>query len=107
MEQNEIVEIVTKTIKEMKDADELANLRKDYETLKADVAKSVEPKVEVEPENVEKSLTEQVAELTATIEKMKTTGIQKGAQDGEVIEKGVKEPDTIAGQMIAKYYGGN
>ena len=107
MEQ-EITELIEKKFSELKDIEAAnatsvayADLQKKYEALVAE-------KVEVEPEEaVEKSLTEQVAELTATIEAMKSTGIQKGVQDGEVIEKGVETPTDLTSQIITKYYGGN
>lgn len=105
MESAEIVEIVTKTIKEMKDADELADLRKDYEALKADVAKSAETGTENEPEDVIKGLTEQITALKADIEEMKTKPMQKGAQDGENTEKGVKEPEAVIDTIMARIGG--
>lgn len=108
MEQNEIIEIVTKTIKEMREAEELSALRKDYEALKADVAKSAEVKTEVkvdDQENVEKSLKDQVAELTATIEKMQTTGVSKGISDGEKVEKGNVEPASLIDNIMARIGG--
>lgn len=106
MEQ-EIIELIEKKFSEQKGIEAANAASVAYEDLKKKYEALVAEKVEVEPEgDVEKSLTEQVAELTATIEAMKSTGIQKGVQDGEVIEKGAKEPDTIAGQMIAKYYSG-
>lgn len=108
--ESEIKEFIEKQFSELKNTEEAkatevayAELQKKYDDLKA---QKTEPEVKTE-ETVEKSLTDQVAELTATIEKMQTTGIQKGAMDGEKIEKTVKEPGNLAEQMITKYYGGN
>jgi len=103
MDKEDIVEIVVKTISEMKAADDYESLQKKYDALVEKKA-TAEPEVK-EPETVEKSLVDQVAELTATIEKMKTTPVQKGIQDGDdVVEKGATD---ITSMIVNRHYGGN
>lgn len=103
MDKEEIIEIVVKTLSEIKAAEDYELLQKKYDALAAEKATEVVTEVKTEP--VEKSLADQVAELTATIETMKTTGIQKGNQDGEkIVEKGATD---ITSMIMSRHYGGN
>ena len=100
MDKEEIVEIVVKTLTEMKAADDYETLQKKYDALVVDTNTTVVPEVEVE-----KSLAEQVTELKAEIESMKTTPMSKGIQDGE--EKVEKAATDITSIIMTRHYGGN
>ena len=100
MESQEIVDIVVKTMTEMKAAEDYEQLQKKYDELTAQVTS--EP--ELEPEtDVVKALTEQVEALTAEIAEMKTTPVTKGVQDGDVP---AEAPKTDVMSMVLKnHYG--
>lgn len=101
MEKEEIVEIVTKTISEIKAADDLIALQKKYDAL---LASKTDQKVEADPEvDVVKKLTEKIEAMQTELDAMKTTPIQKGIQDGEKeIEKGATD---ITSAIMARHYG--
>lgn len=98
MDKEDIVEIVVKTLSEIKAAEDYEILQKKYDLLKES---KETPVVE---EKVEKSLEDQVKELTATIETMKTTPIEKGVQDGD--EKVEKAATDITSMIMTRHYGG-
>lgn len=99
MNPEDVVEIVVKTLSEMKAADDYEMLQKKYDALKEQKA----PEVNTE-EPVEKSLAEQIVELTATIEEMKKTPVQKGIQDGDA--KVEKKGTSITSMIMERHYGG-
>ena len=111
MEQNEIIELVTatveKTVTEMKQKDDYATLKTSLEAAQSEIAdlkKSAMVGAGEKVEEVEKSPAEQIAELKAELDAIKTKPVAKGVQDGEVVEKqGAKDLTTL---LIERHYGG-
>lgn len=102
MDEKDIVEIVEKTISEMKVADDYVVLQKKYDAL---LASQTDTEVKVKPEiDVIKALNDKVETLTSEIAEMRGTPIQKGVQDGEKVEKSA--PTDITSQIVARHYGG-
>ena len=105
----EITELIEKKFSDMKQKDDYATLEASFKAAQSEIAdlkKSAMVGAGEKVEEVEKSPAEQIAELKAELEAIKTKPVEKGVQDGEVIEKAAPEPGTIAEQMIVKYYGG-
>jgi hypothetical protein len=102
MEKEEIVTLVKGVVEELKTADDFVVLQKKYDAL---LASSTEPEVVDAPEvDVVKALTDKVDALTAELEGMKTTPIQKGIEDGDVIVE--KAATDITSVIMARHYGG-
>ena len=102
MEQEEIVTLIKSVMEETKTADDFAVLQKKYDALLASTEQSVETPA---PEtDVNKSLSDKVDALTAELKEMRTTPIQKGVQDGEVIVE--KNATDITSIIMANHYGG-
>lgn len=104
MEKEEIVEIVTKTLSEMKATDDLIVLQKKYDDLKKSIdTPQTEAKVDHEVDVI-KTLTDKIEAMQTDIAEMRGTPIQKGVQDGVVpVEKAATD---ITSQILARHYGG-
>ena len=108
MEQ-EILDIIEKKFSDMNESQKYTDLTEKYAILEKNYsdlkATKTEPEGEVKTEQVEKSLAEQVTELKAEIESMKTTPVQKSVQDGDAVIE--KSADAPIDRIMQTFYGGN
>lgn len=108
MEQ-EILDIIEKKFSDMNESQKYTDLTEKYAILEKNYsdlkATKTEPEGEVKTEQVEKSLAEQVTELKAEIESMKTTPVQKSVQDGDAVIE--KSADVPIDRIMQTFYGGN
>lgn len=119
MDKDEVIALIKGAMDETRTESEMEGLRQQVRdmTAEGDVAKAayvdlqkkydalVEgTNVETEtPEDVNKALTAKLDAMAEEIQKMRTTPIQKGAQDGDLITKGGTD---ITSMIVNRHYGG-